>query len=198
MAVLTAEETDGDDGFRWDALSPRSLAMIDAAEKTSSAVRAYPQSPLRMVTPTGSDLLDEALLWEDISPTALAILQVAEENADMPHENLHRLLSDRRDELEGSFDIVKGLKPLSSKWEKGWLSVTDFASLKWCEHQVYYHVTTGRKKPTSEAMKKGTAIHAKLEEEVTDVVEVKTETKEDRWAVTFLNMIITLDTLMAK
>ncbi|KAI9334351.1 exonuclease V [Zopfochytrium polystomum] len=95
--------------------------------------------------------------------------------------------------------MVLDAKPLGAKYDKnGMLSVTDFASISWCEHQAYYQATTGVAKEVTPAMRKGTILHERLERQVSEVVEIKAKSREDDWAVRFINMMVNLETLFSK
>lgn len=77
------------------------------------------------------------------------------------------------------------------------LSVTDIISPAWCELQYWYSLTKyGRIKKTP-AMKKGSKIHKKVEEEVHVSVPVQTATAEDRFGLRLWNIITGLRTLRA-
>lgn len=75
------------------------------------------------------------------------------------------------------------------------LSVTDLVSPAWCELQYWYTLTIhGRKKRTA-AMKEGSVVHQKLEDQVHTTVKVDIETKEDAWGLRIWNVIQGLRTL---
>jgi exonuclease V len=71
--------------------------------------------------------------------------------------------------------------------KKKYLSVSDLVGLVWCEQQYEYQLSVGWKTVTPE-MARGTAVHKVLEEQVHTTVEVKPETKEDRWGLRLFNM----------
>ncbi|KAK7854599.1 exonuclease V, chloroplastic isoform X1 [Quercus suber] len=75
------------------------------------------------------------------------------------------------------------------------LSVTDITSTEWCEKQMEF-VLLHAKRRTNKAMKTGSARHAKLEEEVVKKVKVQVKSKEDTWALKFLNFIIGANQLL--
>ncbi|KAJ3033717.1 hypothetical protein HDV00_005867 [Rhizophlyctis rosea] len=88
-------------------------------------------------------------------------------------------------------------RSLSAKYSKGYLSVTDFTSLQWCEQYVFYESTTiAYRRPETEAMRAGKDIHKALELEVSDQVPVEIVTKEDTWGLRLLNTIINLEALL--
>jgi exonuclease V len=62
------------------------------------------------------------------------------------------------------------------------LSVTDFSSFAWCELQQHYFLIAGGRKVTL-AMKTGSEIHSKLEEQEHDIISIPTYTKEDIWGI---------------
>lgn len=67
------------------------------------------------------------------------------------------------------------------------LFVTDVTASEWCEKQKEF--TLFFKPKPNEAMRKGSARHTALEEEVIKKVKVPVTTSEDRWAVKFMNFI---------
>lgn len=75
------------------------------------------------------------------------------------------------------------------------LSVTDLVSPAWCELQYWYSLTKYGKQRRTAAMKKGSAIHKKLEDQVHTTVPVEVTTKEEGWAIRIWNVIQGLRTL---
>ena len=78
------------------------------------------------------------------------------------------------------------------------LSVSDLVAPAWCELQYWYSLTKyGRKKRTV-AMKQGSAVHKKLEEETMGIAEpVETQTREDGFGLRIWNIIQSLRLLRA-
>ncbi|RDW91908.1 putative exonuclease V [Coleophoma crateriformis] len=75
------------------------------------------------------------------------------------------------------------------------LSVTDLVSPAWCELQYAYTLAIhGRKKQTV-AMRQGSVVHKKLEDEVHTTVQIDVATKEDAWGLRIWNVIQGLQTL---
>ncbi|RDL33813.1 Uncharacterized protein BP5553_08181 [Venustampulla echinocandica] len=75
------------------------------------------------------------------------------------------------------------------------LSVTDLISPAWCELQYWYTLTIhGKTRPTP-AMKQGSAVHKKLEDQVHTTVKVEITTIEDAWGLRIWNIIQGLKTL---
>lgn len=75
------------------------------------------------------------------------------------------------------------------------LSVTDLVSPAWCELQYWYTLTIhGRKRRTTE-MKRGSAVHKVLEDQIHTTVKVDVQTKEDAWGLRIWNVIQGLRTL---
>ena len=75
------------------------------------------------------------------------------------------------------------------------LSVTDLVSPAWCELQYWYTLTLHGKKRRTPAMKKGSAVHKTLEDQVHTTVKVDVQTKEDAWGLRIWNVIQGLRTL---
>ena len=69
------------------------------------------------------------------------------------------------------------------------LSVTDLVSPAWCELQYFYILSKFGRKPRTQAMRTGTKIHQKLEDEVHTTVPVRVQTKEDRFGLRMWNAI---------
>ncbi|KAH3903836.1 hypothetical protein HBI56_236580 [Parastagonospora nodorum] len=69
------------------------------------------------------------------------------------------------------------------------LSVTDLVSPAWCELQYFYTLSKFGRKPRTQAMRTGSKIHQKLEDEVHTTVPVQVQTKEDRFGLRMWNAI---------
>ncbi|KAJ4340027.1 hypothetical protein N0V95_007609 [Ascochyta clinopodiicola] len=69
------------------------------------------------------------------------------------------------------------------------LSVTDLVSPAWCELQYFYTLSKFGRKPRTQAMRTGSRIHQKLEDEVHTMVPVQVRTKEDRFGLRIWNTI---------
>jgi exonuclease V len=69
------------------------------------------------------------------------------------------------------------------------LSVTDLVSPAWCELQYFYTLSKFGRKPRTQAMRNGSKIHQKLEDEVHMTVPVQVQTKEDRFGLRMWNAI---------
>ena len=77
------------------------------------------------------------------------------------------------------------------------LSVTDLVSPAWCELQYWYALTKFGRVPPTKAMRKGSAVHKVLEEQVHEIVPVKVTTKEDAFGLRIWNVIQGLRCLRA-
>ncbi|KAL8762738.1 MAG: hypothetical protein Q9194_007494 [Teloschistes cf. exilis] len=75
------------------------------------------------------------------------------------------------------------------------LSVTDLVSPSWCELQYWFVLTKHGKKRRTPAMKRGSAVHKTLEDEVHRTIVVDLQTKEDAWGLRIWNIIQGLRTL---
>jgi len=69
------------------------------------------------------------------------------------------------------------------------LSVTDLVSPAWCELQYFYTLSKFGRKPRTQAMRTGSKIHQKLEDEVHTTVPIQVHSKEDRFALRMWNAI---------
>jgi exonuclease V len=69
------------------------------------------------------------------------------------------------------------------------LSVTDLVSPAWCELQYLYTLSKFGRKPRTQAMRNGSRIHQKLEDEVHTTVPVRVQSKEDRFGLRMWNAV---------
>ncbi|KAL9578657.1 MAG: hypothetical protein Q9212_005583 [Teloschistes hypoglaucus] len=91
-------------------------------------------------------------------------------------------------------DLRSPLERFRTKPQKA-LSVTDLVSPSWCELQYWFVLTKHGKKRRTPAMKRGSAVHKTLEEEVHRTIVVDIQTKEDAWGLRIWNIIQGLRTL---
>ncbi|KAI3849940.1 hypothetical protein MKW98_026854 [Papaver atlanticum] len=77
-----------------------------------------------------------------------------------------------------------------SQYGKKYFSVSDLRAWEWCEKQFEYDRQFGKYKSPTKPMKRGTARHKKLEEEVSKKVVVRKVSADDAWAAKFLNFLI--------
>jgi exonuclease V len=75
------------------------------------------------------------------------------------------------------------------------LSVTDLISPAWCELQYWYSLTLHGRKRRTPAMKQGSVVHQKLEDQVYTTIKVDVTTKEDGWGLRIWNVVQGLRTL---
>ncbi|KAM8977070.1 exonuclease V [Pelodytes ibericus] len=124
------------------------------------------------------------------------IIVKSEQNSDvtaLPHNGEKDENSDRKEE---SAEIVQRKRkhltqtPLE-KYHMKYLWVTHLCSQTWCEQQMVYEFELPEliQPEKSKAMNTGSSIHLARELEVQDVVSVTTQTREDSWAVKFLNIL---------
>lgn len=92
-----------------------------------------------------------------------------------------------------------GRSPLQKfrSYPKRPLTVTDLTSGAWCELQYWYTLTRlpGGRRTRTPAMKQGTKVHKKLEDEVHTTVPVEVMTKEDGFGLKLWNFVQGLRTL---
>ena len=91
-------------------------------------------------------------------------------------------------------DLRTPLERFRTKPKKA-LSVTDLISPSWCELQYWYTLTKHGRKRRTPAMKTGSAVHKKLEDQVHRTVEIKITKVEDAWGLRIWNIIQGLRTL---
>lgn len=77
------------------------------------------------------------------------------------------------------------------------LTVSDLTSGAWCELQYWYTLTRlpGGRRTRTAAMKQGTKVHQKLEDEVHTTVKIDVMTKEDAFGLKLWNLVQGLRTL---
>ncbi|KAK2574398.1 Exonuclease V [Acropora cervicornis] len=73
--------------------------------------------------------------------------------------------------------------------EKGYLSVSNLVAQFWCEQQMEYNFLIPEQKPNTEEVQIGRGIHLAREMELYDLMEIKIETKEDKWAAIFMDCL---------
>ncbi|XP_075052876.1 exonuclease V [Mixophyes fleayi] len=85
------------------------------------------------------------------------------------------------------------------KYHLKYLSVTDVCSQTWCEQQMVYKTEqpVHEQPEKTAAMNEGSSIHLARELEVHDVVSVTTQTREDSWAIKFLNILAMIPVLQS-
>ncbi|KAI1906398.1 hypothetical protein LOZ12_004107 [Ophidiomyces ophidiicola] len=191
------------------------IGVLESVPKTVADIEDVPVSAFQAsggqpLSPTTQKLLE---IWDSLSD--FEIDDVADEKGvEHPNSIEGRETPRRRDEEDSQQQAVDattvgnrtpskalyGLKPKSPlerfrKAPKKNLSVTDLISPAWCELQYWYSLTKhGRKRPTP-AMRKGSAVHKTLEEQVHTTVPVEILTREDGWALRIWNVIQGLHTL---
>ncbi|XP_073523914.1 exonuclease V isoform X1 [Phyllobates terribilis] len=158
--------------------------------------------------------------FSDISDSELLQLQDAAEIGDRHlQDEKSKNMEDGRTSLESVFVNEEGthkdgkggnismvqrkrktevVTPLE-KYSFRYVTVTDVCSQVWCEQQMVYKMEhPGIVKPErAAAMSEGSSIHLARELEVHDVVTVATQTREDSWAIKFLNILAMIPVLQS-
>lgn len=117
-------------------------------------------------------------------------------SSDLPLDSLSTEVA--ADTAAGQVKRKRAQTPLE-KYSLKYLSVTDLSTQSWCEQQMVY----GRELPQLQAPEKvrllntGKSIHLARELEVHDIVEVRTTSKEDSWALKILNLLSMIPVLQA-
>ncbi|KAH8173517.1 exonuclease V - a 5' deoxyribonuclease domain-containing protein [Sarocladium implicatum] len=135
-------------------------------------------------------LLSSAALGEDISGPNLS--------ETLPKDEA--IVGSGRDATEiGESDQEDERSPLQRfrSYPRKPLTVTDLTSGSWCELQYWYTLTRlpGGRRTRTAAMKQGTKVHKKLEDEVHTTVRVEVTTKEDWFGLKLWNFVQGLRTL---
>ena len=87
-------------------------------------------------------------------------------------------------------DNKKEKTPLR-RWRRNSLYVTDMAAQAWCEQELEYGFTHGKK--DNRVKKQGRRRHKEKQREISKEEKVKVNTREQRWALKFLNVWIMLE-----
>ncbi len=91
----------------------------------------------------------------------------------------------KKEEASETPDFTEEERSPLAQFRRYGLKVTDLSSQAWCEQQFEFVLHHGQKK--TKAMRQGTKRHRELHEEITEVVEVETQTREDRWGLHLFN-----------
>lgn len=96
-------------------------------------------------------------------------------------------------------ELADGRSPLQRfrSFPKRPLTVTDLTSGAWCELQYWYTLSRlpGGKRTRTQAMRQGSKVHQKLEDEVHTTVKVEIDSREDGFGLRLWNFIQGLRTL---
>ncbi|MED6159770.1 hypothetical protein PIB30_045297 [Stylosanthes scabra] len=166
------------------ALIEAAFALASSSSSRSLLLRSSSPSP----PPPSTLLHTNALSIKSITLLAKRRLSTATStsNGKVNHPDIEDLLP-KKTKLHDSF---------LHRYRNGrGLSVTDLTGAEWCEKQMELSLSRGGRR-TTKAMKAGIARHVELEEEVMKRVKVKIATKEDRWALKFLNSIVGVNQLL--
>ncbi|KAK0636488.1 exonuclease V [Bombardia bombarda] len=164
----------------------------------------------RRLSPPASENSPASLSSNDNSQARPRSLPTATdiENAAINYPDLSRALSDVPQTTDSESQAGSGTASTTSDtnvppiirfrtFPRKPFSVSDLIAGSWCELQYYYTLTRlpGGRRTRTVAMKGGTKIHKKLEDEVHITVPIDTETGEDRFGVRIWNLIRGLRTL---
>lgn len=118
------------------------------------------------------------------------------ENGILEKDTSPLQVDDKVEEKDAPKDTRSPLKRFRS-FPKRPLTVTDLTSGAWCELQYWYTLTRlpGGRRTRTPAMKQGSHLHQKLEEEVHRAVKIDIETKEDAFGLRLWNLVQGLRTL---
>ncbi|KAH7198207.1 exonuclease V a 5' deoxyribonuclease-domain-containing protein [Fusarium flagelliforme] len=199
------------------------LAAIDAVPERTD--RVFDQDDLSTIgaseytlgrTETGqsSDLYRGQAFNQRESSSGLQTPPVATSNEDVYYPDLSKALTDlkpksplsestitagRTSEANQDESYDDGRSPIQRfrSYPKRPLTVTDLTSGAWCELQYWYTLTRlpGGRRTRTAAMKKGSKIHKKLEDEVHTTVKIDIMTKEDAFGLRLWNLVQGLRTL---
>jgi exonuclease V len=101
-----------------------------------------------------------------------------------------RQWKETEEEVKESVEVGRSPLVRFRSYPKKPLSVSDLTAGSWCELQHFYTLTRLRgKKTRTEAMKRGTKLHQKLEREIYKTKRIHTIKKEDTFGLKIWNMI---------
>ncbi|KAI6778477.1 uncharacterized protein J7T54_000372 [Emericellopsis cladophorae] len=186
-----AAQSHSDDEFGYDFTTDDELSLLALDQIDAVPVKGH-DAPL--VTQGVDSLPTPVSLQEEVTypNLASALERVESASKDLPtastffHKTAAPEPGDERSPLQKFRCFPR--KPLS---------VSDLTSGAWCELQYEYTLTRlpfGRRTRTA-AMKKGSKVHRKLEDEVHTAVKVEILTKEDGFALKLWNFVQGLRTL---
>ena len=78
-------------------------------------------------------------------------------------------------------------------FRKNRLKVTDFSGQAWCEQQLEFKMQYGQKE--TEVMRNGVRRHQQLHQEITEVIDIETTSREEHWGVFMLNAWLAINQL---
>ncbi|KYK59074.1 defects in morphology protein 1 [Drechmeria coniospora] len=196
-----------------------SLPVSSSFERSSASVQtrvaALPAQPRRgdrsngHVTSTHSDLdgakstSGRTVSAEPSARSPSVPPKSVDVGADVCYPDLSRALSSVEAEASapetGDHDVDDRQSPLQRfrSFPSKLLSVSDLTSGAWCELQYWYTLTRlpGGRRTVTAAMRGGTRMHQKLEDEVHTSVAIDVLSKEDAFALRLWNLIQGLRTL---
>ncbi|EPE31395.1 hypothetical protein GLAREA_12698 [Glarea lozoyensis ATCC 20868] len=161
---------------------------------------------LRIPLAVGGSELAEGVLLRAARAAEEVFEQINEAvGCETRYPDLGNVVKEERPALEGVVqetastdakapDTRSPLERFRTPPKKG-LSVTDLISPAWCELQYWYSLTLHGKKRRTPAMKQGSVVHQKLEDQVYTTVKVDVTTKEDAWGLRIWNVVQGLRTL---
>ncbi|XP_071849829.1 exonuclease V-like [Apostichopus japonicus] len=101
------------------------------------------------------------------------------------------------DSVDTDFEDIPIAETPLEIYRGSYLKVTDITAQAWCEQQLVYSFSVPREVLQTPAMERGTDMHLVKELEVHDIEEVSVVTREDSWAVKFLNIYSALTQLIS-
>ncbi|KID86483.1 ubiquitin-activating enzyme E1 1 [Metarhizium guizhouense ARSEF 977] len=168
-------------------LRPGCTDTIDHDNSTAPEVSGTSMASATM-GPSRSELLDTDVTYPDLSRALAGIGDDRDGGA--------KALDERDTESEEFEDNRSPLQRFRS-YPRRPLTVTDLTAGAWCELQYWYTLTRlpGGRRTKTPAMKGGSIIHKKLEDEVHTTTQIDVFTKEDGFALRMWNFIQGLRTL---
>ncbi|KAB0387358.1 hypothetical protein FD755_002314 [Muntiacus reevesi] len=145
----------------------------------------------------------EASGFSDLSDSEFLDLEDSEESSASPSKPGPSYELPEKDDKLISLPKLKRRLEFSSPMERfhlNYLYVTDLSTQNWCEQQMVF----GKELPGFLTPKKsaildtGASIHLARELEVHDLVSIPITSKEDAWAVKFLNILSMIPTLQSE
>ncbi|KAG5983388.1 hypothetical protein E4U55_000064 [Claviceps digitariae] len=145
----------------------------------------------------------QAVVYDSLSACPESVIDVALDNTDVTYPDLSRALTELarsqksgrvvKTQIEKSDDCEDDRSPLQRfrSFPNRPLSVSDLTAGAWCELQYWYTLTKlpGGRRTRTAAMKRGSKIHKKLEDEVHTTVKIAVLNKEDGFALRLWNFI---------
>lgn len=180
--TLTENESSHQKQFRWKAVYVGNSDLKSADNDLKGKVSSDIQEDLNKQEETSE--VDKS--GQQICNLSPSTTKCGDQNGNIEEDAIRE-----REQL-----TIYNETPLQS-YRGQYLKVTDLTAQAWCEQQLVYSFSVPKELLQTPAMERGTDIHLAKELEVHDIETVSVNTKEDSWAIKFLNILTSLTQLLS-